>query len=188
MIKKINIGIIAFQGGMEEHINAFKKLGFEVKKIKFVEDLDLITHLIIPGGESTVIGKFLKSSGLNKAIKKKYVEGKMSIWGTCAGAILLGKNTSPYSLNLMNISLKRNAYGRQINSFVKSFYSKKIGSEIKGVFIRAPKITRINNFTEILAKDKLSPILCREGKLLVSTFHPELTESLTVQKYFIDKM
>jgi 5'-phosphate synthase pdxT subunit len=177
-------GIIAFQGGVEEHIAAFKKLGGKVKKIRTVRDLRDVTHLVIPGGESTVIGRFLKSSGLAKEIIKAVKAGKMAVWGTCAGAILLGHGASPYSMDLIDISLIRNAYGRQIDSFTKIVTLE--NRQIEAVFIRAPIISKVALSVKVLAKDGKYPILCSQKKILVSTFHPELTASPVIHKYFLE--
>lgn len=186
MTEQITIGIIAFQGGISEHIAAIKKLGFTTKKVLSIKDLENIKYLIIPGGESTVIGRFLEQTGLKEAITKKCKAGKLKIWGTCAGAILLGKDASPYSLQLIDISLKRNAYGKQIDSFEKSICIPSLKKNVQAVFIRAPKITKVEKSAEALAYNDNEPILCRNKDVLVSTFHPELTGSLTLHKYFIN--
>lgn len=182
MIAKV--GILDFQGGVEEHLRAFQRLKVNVEKIKYPQDILELTHLVIPGGESTVIGRFLEP--LKKQIKERCAKGRIALWGTCAGAILLGKKASPHSLDLIDLELERNAYGRQIDSFAKSLSWTVSPKKIQAVFIRAPKITRTGPGVKTLAKDGNSPVLCRERNILVSTFHPELTESTTVHQYFLE--
>lgn len=183
------VGIISFQGGVEEHILSFQNLGVKVKSVRTINDLQNITHLVIPGGESSVIGRFLESSGLTQEIKTKYNKGKLAIWGTCAGAVLLGKSTSAYTLNIMHIEVDRNAYGSQLYSFSAPLTTTINGCKsIQGVFIRAPKIKSVGKDVQVLSSYKKSPVLCREGRILTSTFHPELTESTCIQKYFTAKL
>lgn len=181
------IGIIAFQGSVEEHLACFQSLGVKTKLIKNPADLSDITHLIIPGGESSVIGRFLESSGLSKEIKKKFNQNSLAIWGTCAGAILLGKKSSPYCLNLSDIECERNAYGSQINSFEAQLTTALPKCKnILGVFIRAPKIKQIGKAVKILAEFNNNPVLCQDGRILISTFHPELTNNNCIQEYFLN--
>lgn len=184
-----SIGIVAFQGDVAEHIAAFERMHAQVKIVKAPYDLDGVSHLVIPGGESTVIGRFLRSTGLGDSIIRRYARGDLAIWGTCAGAILLA-NGSPFSLRLMHATVARNAYGSQIDSFSASVsVSGDISRRpIEAVFIRAPKIAAVAKTVQVLATYKISPILCREGRILISTFHPELAESTCVQTYFITKV
>lgn len=184
MNKKVSV--LAFQGGVIEHIESIKKLKINVCEVRTPEDLKNITHLIIPGGESPVIGRFLESSGLKQAIIQKYKSGKLAIWGTCAGAILLGKDASPYSLNLIDAKIERNAYGRQIASFNKKIFLPFLNKNFNAIFIRAPIIKKIGGRAQVLAKCDKQPILCQQNKILISTFHPELTDSTEIHKYFIN--
>jgi len=186
---KQKIGILDFQGDIIEHINKFKTLNTSLKRIKYLEDLKEISHLIIPGGESTVIGRFLQSSGLFDTIKNKYAAGELAIWGTCAGAILLGKNSSPYSLELINVELDRNAYGSQIQSFSTQVQIPELNTNMEAIFIRAPKIKSVGQSdcsAKVLAEYEGSPILCQENNILISTFHPELTNSTIIEEYFLN--
>lgn len=192
----MTVGIIAFQGDVAEHIAAFEKMHVSVRLVKAPDDLDGITHLVIPGGESTVIGRFLQTTGLRDAIIRRYKRGDLAIWGTCAGAILLAEHGSPFSLRLLHATVARNAYGSQIDSFSVSVpmpaniarWPDKLNKPIEAVFIRAPKITAMAKTVQVLATYKKSPILCREGRMLISTFHPELTESTDIQTYFITNL
>lgn len=196
------IGILDIQGSVEEHITSLKRCGITPVLVKSIADLEKISGLIIPGGESTVIGKLLGKTGLLKEIKKrasKVENGKkpLFVWGTCAGAILLAKKiiahgAMPNSLGLMNIKIMRNAYGRQMDSFEAELDIPTLGDKsFPGIFIRAPKMGVKNGFfkpsknVEILAHYEGLPIMAKEGNLLVTMFHPELTDDLRVHKYFI---
>ncbi len=184
---KKKLGILAFQGGVGEHKKKFNELEIQVKWIKQKSDLEGITHLVIPGGESSVIGQFLQSSGLDQAIQKKYANNQLNIWGTCAGAILLAKKGSPYCLNLIDIEIERNAYGKQIHSFIESIFLPELKDEIEAIFIRAPIIKKVEREVKVLGTHNSSPIICRNDQILISTFHPELSDSVLVHKYFLEK-
>ncbi len=183
----MKVGILALQGNVREHANMLMKLGAEPVKVKSPEDLTDIDALIIPGGESTTIGMLMKRYKLDKAIKEKHKQG-MSIYGTCAGAIILAKkiidSTQP-KLNLADISIKRNDYGRQIDSFEAELSIKDIGS-FNGVFIRAPVIKSFYNGVEILSEHKNNPVMIKQNNLLITTFHPELTNDTRVHEYFLN--
>jgi len=193
-----SVGIVDFQGGVEEHVKAFKQLTPNVIRVKYPEQLASLTHLVIPGGESTVIGRYLKSSGIDKELAARIAgdrgnvatdkANKLAVWGTCAGAIILGSSNSDYALHLIDVEIERNAYGRQINSFQKQIFSSNLGQNIEAVFIRAPIIKKVGPNVEILAQDNNIPILCRQNNILVSTFHPELTNQLIVQQYFLNNL
>ncbi len=182
----MKVGILAVQGDVREHANALIKLGAEPIKVRSPDDLKDVDALIMPGGESTTIGMLIKRYKLDKAIKEKYKEG-MPIYGTCAGAIMLAKDiigSKQPKLNLAGISIKRNDYGRQIDSFEAELLIKDIG-KFKGVFIRAPVIKSLYNGAEILSEYKSSPVMVRQGNLLITTFHPELTDDTRIHKYFL---
>jgi|TARA_Y100000310_G_scaffold333887_1_gene412377 5'-phosphate synthase pdxT subunit len=183
----MEIGILALQGNFREHANLLKKLDANVKYIKKTEDLNEIDALIIPGGESTTISLLMKKYKLNSDIKKMHKKG-MPIFGTCAGAILLAKNIINYKLSnlgLADISIKRNDYGRQIDSFEAKLSIKDIG-DFNGFFIRAPIIKNIHNGAEILSEHNNIPVMIQQHNLLLTTFHPELTNDTKVHKYFLD--
>lgn len=170
----MRIGVLAIQGSVEEHVAALERCGADVREIRRVKELEGIDGLVMPGGESTTIGKLMKIEGLDKAIKKLTVP----IWGTCAGTILLSQ------LGLMDIEVERNAYGRQLESFEadaeildwKPFHA---------IFIRAPKISHLGKNVETLAKYEGEVIMCRQDNILITTFHPELTEDMRVHEYFL---
>jgi 5'-phosphate synthase pdxT subunit len=191
-MNELKVGVLAFQGAFKEHVAAFERLDVEVREIRVAEDMAGVSHLVIPGGESTVIGRFLESSGLGELISARYRDGGLAIFGTCAGAILLGKSDSEYSLELApDIVLKRNAYGSQLHSFSRILpleIDGEDGTEIEAVFIRAPIVDKIEESVNVLARCDERPVLCRSGRILISTFHPELTEDLSIHKYFLSKI
>jgi pyridoxal 5'-phosphate synthase pdxT subunit len=175
------IGVLALQGSFAEHIKVLEELKVNVKEIRLEEDLNNIDGLIIPGGESTCIGKLLKDYKLDKKILEQHKNG-MGIYGTCAGAIILGKGH--HSLGLIDIKYKRNAYGRQLDSFNTMIKLETIG-DIEGVFIRAPKTDHVGKDVKVLGMFENSVIAAEQNKVLVTTFHPELTTSTKVHEYFI---
>ncbi|MFA7685187.1 MAG: pyridoxal 5'-phosphate synthase glutaminase subunit PdxT [Candidatus Gracilibacteria bacterium] len=190
----MEIGVLDIQGSVEEHIFILKKCGVNVIPVKTVADLKAVTGLIIPGGESTTIGKLLKRFGLFDEIIKKARAG-MAIWGTCAGAILLAKKIigqegkiAVDNLGLMDITIARNAYGRQIDSFETEidFDMGKISKKIPAVFIRAPKIMSVEKNVKILASYEGEIVAALQGKFLATTFHPEMTMDLSIHKFFIE--
>jgi 5'-phosphate synthase pdxT subunit len=184
----MRIGVLALQGDVKEHLLMLEKCGVVPVEVKQAHDMDNIYGLIIPGGESVAIGKLMKESGLDKEILRKYSLG-MPIYGTCAGAILLAKNivgSKQYKLNLMDISVKRNDYGRQIDSFETELEVDEFEKPFQGVFIRAPVVNAVYNGAKILSSFEEKPVLIRQGNILISNFHPELTNDLRIHKYFID--
>ncbi len=183
----VKIGVLDIQGSVAEHVTALEKAGAEVVRVKKIEDLKEVAGLVMPGGESITIGKLLSRFGLREAIIKRHAEG-MAIWGTCAGAILLAKKISgpqqAESLELMDIEIVRNGYGRQLDSFETQIEF--AGMQVPAVFIRAPKIATIGSGCEVLSELKGEITACREGRLMVTTFHPEMTDDLRVHQYFIE--
>ncbi|KKP37864.1 glutamine amidotransferase subunit PdxT [Candidatus Peregrinibacteria bacterium RIFOXYC2_FULL_33_13] len=190
LIKKLKIGVLGIQGSIIEHVNALEKSDVETIIVREKQDLNKIHGLIIPGGESTTISKLLERFNLSEKIKKKVKDG-MGIYGTCAGAILLSKriidnNGGVKNLNLMDITVCRNAYGSQIYSFVDNIDINELKLKMfPAIFIRAPKINEIGKNVKILAKYKNDIIFAQEENLMVSTFHPELGDKPDIHKYFI---
>lgn len=184
----MKIGVLAMQGAYREHLKILKSLGIEAIDVRYEEDIDNIDGLIIPGGESTTMGKLIKTLGLYDKLKSR-IENNMPVWGTCAGMILLAKNiVNEYynHLSVMNISVIRNAYGRQLGSFETKAPVKGIGEDIDMVFIRAPYIESVGENVEILSTVDGNIVAAQEGNILVTSFHPELTEDLRLHKYFIN--
>lgn len=180
----INIGILALQGDFHEHRAVLERLGYQVIEVRTQADLQHTAGLIMPGGESTAIGLQLHDSGLDEAIRQRALAG-WPVYGTCAGAILLAKQVdSEFSLRLMNITMKRNAYGRQLDSFDEPIRSKQFPG-LTGAFIRAPIITRIEKNVSVLAWHGQNPVLVQQGNLLAGTFHPELSGNETIHRYWL---
>ncbi|MFH1587939.1 MAG: pyridoxal 5'-phosphate synthase glutaminase subunit PdxT [Candidatus Diapherotrites archaeon] len=186
------IGVLSFQGSFAEHLNCIKELNLTPQKIKSVKELQKCDALIIPGGETTTLRKLLVSSGLKKEIYSKAKQG-FPVYGTCAGAILLAKkiNEEKPVLPLIDVLIERNAYGSQLESFEKKIKinAKEFNNSEKlfnAVFIRAPQIKSIlSNKVEVLAECEKKPVMLRQGNILVSMFHPELTNDLRIHEYFI---
>jgi len=183
-------GVLASQGAFAEHIAVLKKLGVEAIPVRLPRQLEGLDGLIIPGGESTTISKLMKDYDLVSGIKQLAEEGK-PIFGTCAGMILLAKKipgSTVEPLGLMDISVRRNAFGRQNESFETDLDIPVLGEKpFHAVFIRAPLIESVNGTTEILARlEDSTAVAARQGKFLVTAFHPELTDDLRLHRYFLE--
>lgn len=184
----MKIGVLALQGAFEEHIKKLHELGVEAYEIRQLRDLnERPDGLIIPGGESTVMSKLLDDLGMRSKVLE-YATGGVPVFGTCAGLILMSKETGDprcTGLGLIDCTAKRNAYGRQLGSFdtVEKFGD--LG-KIPMVFIRAPYISRVGDGVDVLATVNEKIVAVRQGNFLVTAFHPELTDDLSVHKYFID--
>lgn len=181
------IGILAVQGDYEAHGKVLERMGVEYRYVVRAADLDGIDGLIIPGGESSTILKFLEAEGLRGAIETFAQQGG-AIFGTCAGVILLArevKNPAQESLGLADVAVVRNAYGRQLSSHVAQGPSKLSEQPLEMVFIRAPVIERTGEGVEVLAEYQGRPVLVRDGKVLAATFHPELTDDTSVHEAFL---
>lgn len=179
-------GILAVQGDFEAHAAMLARMGVEHVFVRTPRDLDGVDGLILPGGESTTQWKFLVEEGLDKALTE-YASHGGAIFGTCAGAILLARevrNPQQASLGLADISVIRNAYGRQLASEVRQGLTSLSSEPVEMVFIRAPIIERVGPGVEVLAMSEGQPVLIREGHLLIATFHPELTSNPAVHEYF----
>ena len=182
------MGVLSLQGAVEEHLKMIKRCGLEGIKVKTVKDLEKVDRLIIPGGESTTIGKLAKIYGLDQEINKRGREG-MPIFGTCAGMILLAKKvvgSEQIRFKLIDIEVERNAFGRQVDSFEADLKIEKLkGKLFRAVFIRAPYIKKVGKGVKILAEFKGKIVMAREKNILVSSFHPELNDDLRIHKYFL---
>jgi pyridoxal 5'-phosphate synthase pdxT subunit len=184
----LRIGILAIQGDFAAHAAMLHSLGAETKEIRTVADLQECDALILPGGESTTQLQFLREEGLAEAIKN-FAASHHPVFGTCAGAILLAthvKNPSQDSLGLLDMTVLRNAYGRQLASEVSSGDSELKSEPMEMVFIRAPIIDRVGPGVEILAEYAGKPSLVQQDNVLAATFHPELTDDSTVHRHFLD--
>lgn len=188
-MKRPVIGILALQGSVQEHRQTLESVGsVEVLEVKTPSALALADGLILPGGESTTIAKLLCGFGLSDPLRERILKG-MPVWGTCAGMILLAKEIvgKPAHLNVMDVTVRRNAYGRQIDSFscVQSIpaFSRE---PIPLVFIRAPWIERAGEGVEVLCRVGGKIVAARQENMLATSFHPELTDNLCVHRYFAE--
>jgi len=184
--KKI-IGVLALQGAFVEHEAAIKKCGSQACQVRKPEELNQVDALIIPGGESTTIGKLMQEFGLDQAIQDRAAQG-MPIWGTCAGMILLAKeidNSDQFRLGLMDVKVKRNAFGRQVDSFEADLDIDHIG-RTRGIFIRAPYVEEVWGEARVLSRYKDKIVMVQQNNLLSTAFHPELTQGLCIHRYFLD--
>lgn len=185
----VSIGVLALQGDFSEHVVALKKIGAEAREVRTPEDLAQVDALIIPGGESTVISRLMDRWGLRGPITERASQG-MPAWGTCAGLILMAgriTDNSIRSLDLMDIDVQRNAYGRQTDSFETDLHIPILGNDpMHAVFIRAPIIRRMAPAVQVLAKlGDGTPVAIRQGNLIGSTFHPELTPDTRFHAYLV---
>lgn len=181
------IGILAIQGDFEAHARALEKLGVKYIFVRTPEDLQDVDALILPGGESTTHMKLLAETGLEPAIRQMAANGGV-FFGTCAGAILLArevKSPEQKSLGLLDMTVIRNAYGRQLSSEVLTLPTKLREAPLEMVFIRAPVIENTGPRVEILAEREGKPVLVRQDKVMASTFHPELTDDTTIHEQFL---
>lgn len=186
---KICIGVLALQGAFREHRRMLERCGVETVEIRKPEELDQVQGLVIPGGESTTIGKLMVEWGLMEKIKARAAQG-MAIYGTCAGMIMLAKEiigSDQPRLGLMDITVQRNAFGRQRESFEAEMDVPEFGdSPLRAVFIRAPYIEKAGPGVQALAKVNDKIVIARQGKFLATAFHPELTNDERVHRYFIN--
>ncbi|HEV2011122.1 MAG TPA: pyridoxal 5'-phosphate synthase glutaminase subunit PdxT [Candidatus Limnocylindria bacterium] len=181
-------GVLGLQGDFREHIETFQRLGIDAVDVRRPEQLDAIDALVIPGGESTTIGKLASHYGFIPKLRERVAEG-MAVWGTCAGAIFIARDVSghPHPLaELMDIRVRRNAFGRQLNSFEADLDVSQLGSEpFHAVFIRAPLIESVGPGVEVLSELDGTIVAAREGKLMATSFHPELTPDGRFHEYFL---
>lgn len=185
----MKIGVLALQGAFIEHSKILQELAVEASFIRLPNELDPLDGLIIPGGESTTILKLMQSFNFFQPLRE-FAEAGFPIWGTCAGLICLAKEISNYNMEtlaVMDMVVRRNAFGRQIDSFEAELPMPALGDKpFPGIFIRAPVIEKAGSQVEILAElPNGIPVAAREGKLVVSAFHPELTNDLRFHSYFL---
>lgn len=183
----IKIGVLSYQGGVIEHIKSLSKIkGVQAVEVKTLQALNSVDGIILPGGESTAIVNLLKHFGLLQPLTERVASG-MATWGTCAGLILLAKTIENEASHLavMDIKIKRNAYGNQLDSFTVNQLIKEFDSSpIPLVFIRAPWIDSVGENVKILAETNGRIVAARQDNMLVTSFHPELTNNISVHKYF----
>ena len=189
------VGVLALQGDVREHTSMLERVGASVVEVRTVEQLEGLDGLVMPGGESTTIAHLLTTSGLRPVLEKELANG-LSVFGTCAGLILLSNTildgrSDQWSFDVLPLAVRRNGYGRQISSFETMVRVRGVG-EVPGVFIRAPKIETWDEDLEVLAThdhgDGVHPVLVRRGAVWGCSFHPELTNDDRVHRLFVDAL
>jgi 5'-phosphate synthase pdxT subunit len=183
----VRIGVLALQGDFREHAEIFRKLGVEPVEVREVEDLEGLAGMIVPGGESTAIGNLMVSSGLLDGVRSFYYKGG-PVWGTCAGMVLAASaTTGPRQplLGLMNALVERNGFGRQVYSFEQDLVVEGFEEPFTGVFIRAPFFEDVGPGVEVLSKIDGRVVAARGENILVTAFHPELTDDTRFHEYFL---
>ncbi len=187
----MKIGVLSVQGAVSEHIGHLENCDAEAIAVKNRESLNNVSGLIIPGGESTTIGKLIELFGLAEMIRERSRQGNLAVFGTCAGMILIAGSVTDGirgqpKLGLMDIQVRRNAFGRQKESFETDLDFRTFNSPLTAVFIRAPIIEDTGAGVEVLAELPEGIVAARQGNLLATSFHPELTDDLRVHRYFIN--
>ena len=186
----MNVGVLALQGAFREHIYSLEALNVSAVAVRLPEQLENLDGCIIPGGESTAIAKLMETYGFHEPMVERFRAG-MAVWGTCAGAILVARSVidgaeGQRSLDLMDIEIRRNAFGRQIDSFEVDLDIAHLDAPFRGVFIRAPWIESVGEGVEVLAEHEGHIVAAREGRMLVTAFHPELTGDPRLHRYFTE--
>ena len=188
-----SVGVLALQGAFARHVEALQRCGADATEVRTAAQLEQCDALVVPGGESTTMIKLLKTFELDDLLAKRLADG-MPTFGTCAGMILLARSVSDghpdqRCFGAIDIDVRRNGYGRQINSFEADLSIDGIdGSPLTAAFIRAPVVERVGDGVAVLASHEGEPVLCREGDVLVSSFHPELTDDDRLHQYFLTQV
>jgi len=186
----LSIGVIAMQGSFAKHAHSLGSLGIQCRAVRTAEDLKLVDALIFPGGESTTMTLLLENEGLWEPLKDML--GEIPVFGTCAGAILLGQQIDDdrvHCFGKIDYIAERNAYGRQVDSFTTALVMPKVTeNDFHAIFIRAPKFNAIGPNVESLAVYGVEHVLLRQGNVLAASFHPELTKDSSIHKYFVDNV
>ncbi|MBC8063460.1 MAG: pyridoxal 5'-phosphate synthase glutaminase subunit PdxT [Chlorobia bacterium] len=184
------VGVVAIQGDFEKHILALERCeipDLDVREVRVPEDLADVERVIIPGGESTTVGMLMERFGLGQALQEKATEG-LPIWGTCMGMILMAskvEDRDQYSLNLLDITVRRNAFGAQVHSFEDEVQVDGLDEAVTGVFIRAPIVTECRGDAKPIATYDGRVVAVRQGNLLGTSFHPELTDDTRLHHWFL---
>jgi 5'-phosphate synthase pdxT subunit len=183
------IGVLALQGDFREHDRMLRSLGVQVRLVRLPDDLESLDGLVIPGGESTTMGKLMVKYGLDRAIVDRFDAGRLAIYGTCAGMIVLardieGAHAQPH-LGLLDVTVQRNAFGRQKESSEEDLKIEGLDTPLHALFIRAPVIIRTGPSVKVLARITQGPVYVQQGRLLASSFHPELGSDTRVHEHFL---
>lgn len=185
------VGVVAIQGDFEKHIEALRRCDIpdlEIREVRTPEDLEGVERVIIPGGESTTVGMLMQRFGLSEALKARAKEG-MPVWGTCMGMILMADKIEgrpeQFSLGLLDVTVRRNAFGAQVHSFEDSVEMEGMDTPVTGVFIRAPIVTETRGEAKPISSYGGQVVAVRQGKLLGTSFHPELTDDIRLHQWFL---
>jgi pyridoxal 5'-phosphate synthase pdxT subunit len=186
----MKVGVLALQGDVREHARALEAAGATATTVKRPDELSIVDALIVPGGESTTIGKLLDRFDLLDPIRDRATAG-MPLYGTCAGMILMAKTVTGsdevnHTLDLLDATVRRNAYGRQVDSFEADLDVTGLDEPYRAVFIRSPSVESVGDEIEVLAEFEGIPVLVRQGRLFASSFHPEMTEDGRVHELFLE--
>ncbi|HWD37277.1 MAG TPA: pyridoxal 5'-phosphate synthase glutaminase subunit PdxT [Fimbriimonas sp.] len=183
------VGVLAIQGDFEKHLDALARVGMEGVEVRSPEHLSKVERLILPGGESTTVGLLLQRYGLGEAIQDAAKRG-MPMWGTCMGMILMARSIqgreNQYRLNLLDIEVARNAFGAQVHSFEDEVEIADLEEPVLGVFIRAPVVTQCGEGVRPLGQFQGKVVAVRQGALMGTSFHPELTDDTRLHSYFLE--
>ncbi len=185
----MKIGVLALQGSSEPHLQSLRNAGETPVAVRQLPHLDGLTHLVIPGGESTTLWHLMNLFGLWDEIRERHQAGRLALFGTCAGAILMGRDDGQYPprWGVMDADVARNDYGRQSDSFTANLPLTGLdGGSFRCVFIRAPRFVRVGDELEVLAWNEQDPVLVRGPGFLAATFHPELTDDPSIHRLFME--
>ncbi|HTE17163.1 MAG TPA: pyridoxal 5'-phosphate synthase glutaminase subunit PdxT [Armatimonadota bacterium] len=187
--KTPTIGVLALQGDVGAHLRALEGVGAVATPVKTPEELAGVAGLVIPGGESTTVGMLLERFGLMEPLRERIQQG-LPVFGTCTGLILMAmeiEGSDQPRIGCMDVAVRRNAYGRQVDSFEAPVDAPVLGAEpVQAVFIRAPRVTRVEPNVEVLAETEAGPVLVRQGSMLAASFHPELTDDRRIHALFVE--
>jgi len=188
----VKVGVLALQGAFARHVDALRALGSPAQLVRTPIQLDDVDALVIPGGESTTMSKLLASSGLAQPLAERLADG-MGAFGTCAGMILLAREVldgraDQSSYAAIDVTVRRNAFGRQVDSFEADLDVVGLGAPFHAIFIRAPFVEDLGPGVEVLASAEGHPVVCRQGPVLVAAFHPELTPDRRLHQMFLDQL
>jgi pyridoxal 5'-phosphate synthase pdxT subunit len=185
----VKAGVLALQGDFREHVRTLAAAGASPVEVRTVDELADVQCLVIPGGESTTISKLARAGGLVEAVRTR-AEAGMPVMGTCAGMIVLADHVIDGEplFAVMNVTVRRNAYGRQIDSFESSLHVEGISHPVRGVFIRAPWVESVGPGVRVLAEHEGRPVVIEQGNLLAASFHPELVGETALHAYFLEKV
>ncbi len=184
----VTIGVLALQGAVREHARVLAALGADVRLVKRRDDLDGLAGIVLPGGESTTIGMLLEEYEIAPVLRS----GEIPVFGTCAGMILMAdeiEGSNQPRLGVMRMTVRRNAFGRQRESFEEVIDGAPVAGEpLRGVFIRAPYVTEVGPSVDVLGRVDGKIVLCRQGRFLAGSFHPELTDDRRLHRYFLEEI